>query len=159
MTQTARYYETAGYSMIDHQLDPLIDVTWSWLTHNQPTDAERKRTAEAIAETLEALAAFIRSAGERATPLDIECLTCGASTGQPCWTTEEEARAIVNQLSDADLIDRWGGADELRSYVTVPTLAEMRAGEEEDQTYEDRGEPHPNRVEDASHLYKLDVER
>src|SRR4051812_46328739 len=110
-TDAMTYTTSAGYSMIDHQLDPLIDVAFQWVCDPyRPTqpDEDRKQTAEDLSETLEAAAAYIRAMGQRPAPLEIDCLTCGASAGDSCWTTEDEGRARVAGMSDADLIDHWG---------------------------------------------------
>lgn len=76
-------WSSPGYSAIDHQLDPLLDVCRAWL-EDLPVD-QRQQPAEAMADTIALAAVLVRNMGIPADPLDIGCDTCSAPAMQPCW--------------------------------------------------------------------------
>jgi hypothetical protein len=74
--------------MVDHQLDPLLEVCRTWIDDPYTPDAtpaQRRATAESLAALLRVAADHVAAMGTQAEPLDIECDTCGAPKGQMCW--------------------------------------------------------------------------
>ena len=109
MMTKASHHLTAGYSMVDHQLDPLIDVAHTWVAGlaSPTTLDERRSTAALIAETLHAAADYVEAMGTSVAALDMECPKCCAPAREQCWTINtdvpmarphNERRALEGQV-------------------------------------------------------------
>jgi hypothetical protein len=93
----SEYYEHPAYSMIDHQIDPLLDVCREWIhgmgveaiANRREREAMKRETAESLADLLKTVAALVVAEGTPAEPVDVYCETCHAEPGDRCWDQRE----------------------------------------------------------------------
>lgn len=105
----APWYHAPGYSMVDHQLDPLLDVIRSWVFEmNLPYDGtaepdwdRAKLAVDACKAGLDALLVEVAEARKQRAydaertrlreaglpdPMTVKCPRCAAWEHEHCWT-------------------------------------------------------------------------
>lgn len=93
----SEYYEHRAYSMVDHQLDPLLEVCREWIhgmgveavANRREREAMKRETAESLGDLLRVVADLIVAEGVPAEAVDVYCETCHAEPGEACWDQRE----------------------------------------------------------------------